>query len=705
MRLRAPALIAAALASAPSPAAGAAPRDDDLLEAREVVVTAPSVDGTVRATAHGVSVITAADIARSTATSVGDLLGREVNLNLQSYFGSDKRATVDMRGMGQTASSNVLVLVDGERLNENDLSGADLSVIPLSQIERIEIVRGGGAVRYGSGAVGGVINIITKRARTGPATFDVLGRAGSYQTGEARLNAGGSMGAWAGNLTASAFDTNGYRQNSFVTARDVAAELRWLPTRETGLVDAYLRAAHHHDESGLPGPVSASAFAGSEAQRRASSFPNDFGSTTDQRITAGGTVDLGSAGRFMLQTTFRDRENPFNIGFNPAIPSDMQRSLIESKRVDLNSRYSIGTTVFGLPQTFDVGIDARRADYSRSENGENVVGSSSRRTGELRNYGLWAGTTLSATSSLAINAGLRSDWSDTSEQTQNYTSGGCQNITTIVLVDVDPGPGVVLVPTPVIQQVGCTDAYRTVASRQNNARNRGAELGLTWQATPRLTTFAGLTRNFRNPNVDELLLASADLRAQTGTTLEAGIRASVSETFETSLTLFEMRIENEILFGRDPTTGLAANRNAGSPTRRTGLELEARWRLHPTVTLRGSLGLVNARFETTDTTVPLVPRTTGSADLLWSPREWLRTSFSARYVGSRYDGNDPTNSLYPKLPSYVVCDLAVRVPKGNWLWSAVAANLFDEVYSTVGYSATYYPMPGRSFYLEGRYRF
>ena len=43
--------------------------------------------------------------------------------------------------------------------------------------------------------------------------------------------------------------------------------------------------------------------------------------------------------------------------------------------------------------------------------------------------------------------------------------------------------------------------------------------------------------------------------------------------------------------------------------------------------------------------------------------------------------------------------------RGRWLWSAVVSNLFDEVYSTIGYSATYYPMPGRSFYLEARYRF
>jgi len=704
MRLRAPALIAAALALDPAPAT-AAPQDDDFLEAKEVVVTAPSVDGTVRTTPHGVSVITAADIERSTATSVGDLLGREANLNLQSYFGSDKRATVDIRGMGATASSNALVLVDGERLNEVDLSGADLSVIPLSRIERIEIVRGGGAVQYGNGAVGGVINIITKRARTGPGALDVLARGGSYQTGDVRLNAGKSIGSWAGNVTASAFDTNGYRQNSFVTARDVAAELRWLPDRDTGLIDAYLRAAYHHDDSGLPGPVSASAFAGSESQRRASSFPNDNSSTTDQRVTAGGTIDPGNAGRFVLQTTFRDRENPYFIGYNPAIPPDQQRSLIESKRVDVNARYSVGATVFGLPQTFEIGMDAQRSDYGRSENGENVVGSSTRRTGRLNNYGTWAGTTLSATQSLAINAGLRGDWWDMREESQNYTSGDCQTITTIVLVDVDPGPGVVLVPTPVLQQVGCTDAYRTVSTRNDTARNRGAELGATWQAAPGLTLFGGATRNFRNPNVDELLLASADLRAQTGTTVETGLRASLADTLEASVTLFHMRIENEIFFGRDPTTGLAVNRNADSPTRRTGTELELRWRAHSTFAVRGSLGLTNARFESTDTHIPLVPAVTASTELLWTPREWLRTSFTARYVGSRYDGNDPNNNLYPKLPSYVVCDLALRIPQGRWLWSAVAANLFNEVYSTVGYSATYYPMPGRSFYLEARYRF
>ncbi len=148
---------------------------DPVIEADQVLVTAPSASGTLRAAPHGVTIITPEDIERSGATTVGMLLSQEANLNLQS-FGGDRNAAIDIRGMGETAVSNVLVLVDGVRLNESDLTGADLSSVPLAQIERIEILRGGGAVRYGNGAVGGVINIITRRPVPGPPTLGVLAR-------------------------------------------------------------------------------------------------------------------------------------------------------------------------------------------------------------------------------------------------------------------------------------------------------------------------------------------------------------------------------------------------------------------------------------------------------------------------------------------------------------------------------------------------
>ena len=58
-----------------------------------------------------------------------------------------------------------------------------------------------------------------------------------------------------------------------------------------------------------------------------------------------------------------------------------------------------------------------------------------------------------------------------------------------------------------------------------------------------------------------------------------------------------------------------------------------------------------------------------------------------------------------KLPAYVVCDTALRFQRGRLQLSAGINNLFNEVYSTVGYSATYYPMSERNYYVELRWQF
>ncbi len=83
---------------------------------------------------------------------------------------------VDLRGFGAFAQSNVLILVNGRRFQDFDLQGFDFSAIPLNSIERIEITRGNsGAVLYGDGAIGGVINIVTKSSATQPIEARVEG--------------------------------------------------------------------------------------------------------------------------------------------------------------------------------------------------------------------------------------------------------------------------------------------------------------------------------------------------------------------------------------------------------------------------------------------------------------------------------------------------------------------------------------------------
>ena len=134
--------------------------DDVTLET--VVVTGTRTHQSIERVPANVTVIDEEGIRNSNAKTVVDLLRYEEGIVVRDVLGTGKTAQVDLRGFGETGPYNTLVLVDGRRVNEIDLSGVDWTQIPLEQIERIEIVRGTGTVLYGDNAVGGVINIITK---------------------------------------------------------------------------------------------------------------------------------------------------------------------------------------------------------------------------------------------------------------------------------------------------------------------------------------------------------------------------------------------------------------------------------------------------------------------------------------------------------------------------------------------------------------
>src|SRR3989304_4237633 len=118
-------------------------------QAQNNIQVLPAVDVWASRTGGGItgastSVITAEDIARSPGTTIQDLLSQEVGVQTISTSGGKNGAgtTVDLRGFGATAVSNTLVLLNGRRLTDIDLSGIDFSTIPRDSIERIEITRG-----------------------------------------------------------------------------------------------------------------------------------------------------------------------------------------------------------------------------------------------------------------------------------------------------------------------------------------------------------------------------------------------------------------------------------------------------------------------------------------------------------------------------------------------------------------------------------
>jgi outer membrane cobalamin receptor len=130
-------------------------------ELNEVVVTATRVDSTILESPSAVSVISAAQIAESGATDVAQVINGQPGVVVYDYGAEGATKSVSIRG---STSSQVLVLLDGIRLNSSRDGGVDLSSIPMELIDHIEIVRGGESSLYGSSAIGGVINIVTKKA-------------------------------------------------------------------------------------------------------------------------------------------------------------------------------------------------------------------------------------------------------------------------------------------------------------------------------------------------------------------------------------------------------------------------------------------------------------------------------------------------------------------------------------------------------------
>ncbi len=155
------------------------------------------VTGTI-ITGASSTVITAQEIERSPGQSLQDILSREPGVQVTNQFGmvNGARSSVDMRGFGAAGTSNTLILVNGRRLNDIDMAGVDFSAIPTNSIERIEITRGNsGTVLYGDGAVGGVINIVTKNAADLPPSARVQAGFGSFNYREGNLSANTSASA------------------------------------------------------------------------------------------------------------------------------------------------------------------------------------------------------------------------------------------------------------------------------------------------------------------------------------------------------------------------------------------------------------------------------------------------------------------------------------------------------------------------------
>lgn len=190
-----PALIAAPLA---------ANADNNSIE--QMIVSATRTEQSLAETLASVTVFTRADIERYQALGFPELLRRAGGVSVSNNGGRGSATSISLRG---NQTDHTLFLVDGVRIGSSTLGSSPLELLDPEIIERIEIVRGPKSSLYGSDALGGVINIITRRASS-DTPLTVKTSIGNNSTSKTSANVGISEDKFSINLTASTENTEGY---------------------------------------------------------------------------------------------------------------------------------------------------------------------------------------------------------------------------------------------------------------------------------------------------------------------------------------------------------------------------------------------------------------------------------------------------------------------------------------------------------------
>jgi len=163
----------------------------EAIRLHEVLVTAtrePALTSDVPVSAQ---IISRAEIERTSAQNIGELLENSTGLFVKNYGSLGSVKTVSIRGASE---NQVLILLDGQRLNQAQGLAPDLSDIPLQAIERVEIIRGGHSALYGTDAVGGVINLITRSSNDESVSGHLNSSIGSFGTRVVEANFGQKLG-------------------------------------------------------------------------------------------------------------------------------------------------------------------------------------------------------------------------------------------------------------------------------------------------------------------------------------------------------------------------------------------------------------------------------------------------------------------------------------------------------------------------------
>lgn len=599
-----------------------------------VTITATRTETRLSDVAGSLLILSSGDVSTTAAVTLDDALRQVPGFTLFRRTGS--RAAnpttqgVSLRGVGASGASRALVLADGIPLNDPFGGWVYWGRVPREAVERIEVLRGGASSLYGSSALGGVVNIITRRPTA--SAFSLETSYGNEATPEASLFAAGKRGKWSARFGTEVFSTRGYVivDEAERGRVDVPAGVR-RSTFDLTIEREIAREGRIFFRGNIFG------------EARTNGTPLQINRTHTRQLSAGLDWQSGDAGSFNLRAyggtqVYDQTFTAVAADRNSETLTRTQRSPSEFK--GFSAQWS---RAMGRQHTLVSGLELQEVRGASDE----IVFAAARPSsladagGRQRNLGLFIEDLVNANSRLLLRLGARFDrWSnsDAFQFTRSLT--------------------------------GAAQSFNRFADRAETAFSPQASALYRW--TDSFSLNASIYRAFRAPTLNELYrsfrvgdvltLSNENLSAERLTGGEAGAQfVSQSRRLTAHATVFWTEVTRpvaNVTLRVQPTLITRQRQNLGR-TRSRGLELEWDAQLSNTWAVSGGYLFVDATvLEFPANTalegnrLPQVARHSFTFQTRYSNPKLFTLAFQGRASSNQYDDDQ---NLFP-LDAYFTLD-------------------------------------------------
>ncbi|NVK21399.1 MAG: TonB-dependent receptor [Kangiellaceae bacterium] len=604
-----------------------------------------------------IDVIDQETIELSGASNLLQLLQQVAGVQVSNLSG---KTIVSLRGVAfEQAANNVLVLLDGRRLNNTDIAAPDLETIIIERIKRIEIVQGSATSLYGDQAVAGVINVITKSPNNQSAKFTVA--AGSYHNRLASVdvNFSGDNG-WKGAFSGYEKRTDNYREHNEQKQKQVAMQLGYIGQSSNWNLEIIDFKEHLQ----TPGALLEEDLISPRLSR--DEFANDFVNTDRVSYQFNSSHQLSESWQFGLDINHSDSNiesiNSF-IGFATDTVNSTERSQLgvypRIKKVwVLEEQRSDARTVEWIA---GMDIDHNDYDFSLLSRGNQQKALS------IYSY-------LSIPFLQSMNLNLAGRYSKVKDE--------------------------------------LTDAFSYAQGVNLDNKAHAFDIGLNYEVSNQLQAYARWSKNFRFAKVDEQAYTSPNiigLNPQRGYSTELGI-SYLENGHQFKASIYQLKLKDEIFFDPNATEPVGAffpgaNVN-GQSSSRNGLIVSYEFNPLQFISLGLNYHYVDAILvvDSKKYQLPGVAKQTANGWVNWAVVDDLDWRVEVNYRGGRYQDGDAVNAL-PQVNSYALVNSSLSWNLDSWRLSLRLDNIFNKSYIDYAQFNGFYPAAGRHGVAKISYQF